>query len=93
MQRLESASGVRYSILLTLPYFDPVRYTVIDPMHNLFLGTGKHSFKVWLDQGLLSKQHLAEIESKIKAFYIPTGFRIMSLQDMVDSQQTSGVTG
>lgn len=33
--------GVRYSVLLSLPYFNPVRYTVVAVMHNLFLGTGK----------------------------------------------------
>ncbi len=39
IQQMESKYGVRYSIL---PYFDPIKFTVIDPMHNLFLGTGKH---------------------------------------------------
>ena len=29
-----SEHGVRYSILLDLPYFDTVRYNIIDPMHN-----------------------------------------------------------
>ena len=40
----ESQYGVRYSVLLELPYFDPVECTAIDIMHNLFLGTGKHVF-------------------------------------------------
>ncbi len=38
-------------------------YTVVDPMHNLFLGTGKHMFKVWIDN--------AQIESKISKFRTP----------------------
>ena len=38
--------GVYYSCLLQLEYFDAVRFTVIDPMHNLFLGTAKHVFKL-----------------------------------------------
>ena len=38
----ESEMGCRYSVLLELPYFDPIRMLPIDPMHNLFLGTGKH---------------------------------------------------
>ena len=37
-----SEYGVRHSILLRLPYFDPIRFHVIDPMHNLLLGTAKH---------------------------------------------------
>ena len=32
----ESKYGVQFSVLLCLPYFDPVRFTVIDTMHNLF---------------------------------------------------------
>ena len=33
----ESALGCRYSVLLTLPYFDPIRMLAIDPMHTPFL--------------------------------------------------------
>ncbi|KAF8805356.1 hypothetical protein BYT27DRAFT_7224974 [Phlegmacium glaucopus] len=33
-----ASSGVKWSELLCLPYFDPTRFVVIDPMHNLFLG-------------------------------------------------------
>ena len=28
---------IRYYVLLSLPYFDPVRFTVIDTLHNLYL--------------------------------------------------------
>jgi len=31
-------TGVRWSELLRLPYFDPTRFVVVDVMHNLFLG-------------------------------------------------------
>lgn len=34
---LVKSTGVRYSILNELPYFDMSRMTVIDPMHNLLL--------------------------------------------------------
>ncbi|OAD65777.1 hypothetical protein PHYBLDRAFT_102100, partial [Phycomyces blakesleeanus NRRL 1555(-)] len=40
-QRLEVAHGVCWSELHRLQYFDIVRCTIIDPMHNLFLGTAK----------------------------------------------------
>lgn len=36
------SSKVRYSCLLKLPYFDAPRMLSVDPMHNLFLGSGKH---------------------------------------------------
>lgn len=41
-------NGLQYSVLLDLPYLDPVSYCVVGPMHNLFLGTGKHMMEVWL---------------------------------------------
>ncbi|KAH9849302.1 hypothetical protein BC628DRAFT_1300549, partial [Trametes gibbosa] len=40
--------GVRWSELLRLPYWDPVRFTVVDSMHNLYLGLIKtHCRDVW----------------------------------------------
>ena len=38
----ESELGVWYSVLLALPYFDPIKFVAIDAMQNLFLGTRKH---------------------------------------------------
>ena len=35
---IESLHGCRYFCLLQLPYFDPIKMLVIDPMHNLYLG-------------------------------------------------------
>ena len=40
---LESETGLRYSVVLRLPYYDGIRMRLIDPMHNLFLG--KENFK------------------------------------------------
>ena len=34
-----SKNGVRYSVLLDLHYLDIVKNHIIDPMHNLLLGT------------------------------------------------------
>lgn len=40
--------GLRWSDLLRLPYWDPTRYTVVDVMHNLFLGELRHHCRdVW----------------------------------------------
>ena len=44
--KIEQSYGIRYSVLLTLPYFDVIRFHVVDPMHNLFLGIAKHTVKV-----------------------------------------------
>ena len=65
--------GLYYSALLELSYFDCIRFTVIDPMHNLFLGTGKSMFKLWMEQGLLSKQDIQTMEKRIKEFDVGTG--------------------
>ena len=50
---LESKCGSRYSILLDLPFFDPIRMTIIDPMHNLYLGSAKRLIHIWNEQGFI----------------------------------------
>lgn len=40
-----TAHGIRWSALLRLPYFDIVRFVVVDGMHNLFLGLIKDHFR------------------------------------------------
>ena len=35
---------------MALPYFDPLRFIPIDPMHNLYLGTGKHNYVYSMDK-------------------------------------------
>ena len=70
--RTESKYGVRYSELLRLPYFDCVRFTVIDPMHNLFLGTAKRVMETWLKSSVLSQADLELIQSKVDAVLVPT---------------------
>lgn len=47
-QRAESEHGVRFSEFLRLPYYKPIQFLTVDPMHNLFLGTAKGFFKdIW----------------------------------------------
>ena len=67
----ETELGCRYSTLLQLVYFDPVRYTVIDLMHNLYLGTGKYLFKLWVSLGFLGKTELEEIDRLLECFIVP----------------------
>lgn len=45
--RIEKENGARYTELLRLSYFDIIRFHVVDPMHNLFLGLAKHTVKIW----------------------------------------------
>jgi hypothetical protein len=39
--RIFKETGIRWSELLRLPYWDPTRSVVVDAMHNLFLGLVK----------------------------------------------------
>ena len=64
-KKLESKYGVRYSPLVDLPYFNPVRFCIIDPMHNLFLGTSKRMWKTWLDKELLKDRDLKVIDERL----------------------------
>ena len=70
--RTESKYGVRYSELLRLPYFDCIRFTVIDPMHNLFLGTAKHVMETWLNAGILTAADLQKVQEKVDSAHVPT---------------------
>ena len=70
-QQMESTLGVRPSALLELEYFDPIKHVAVDAMHNLFLGTAKHMFKVWLELELISKQGLDQIDQFISTYTVP----------------------
>ena len=72
---MEQKYGTRFSELMSLPYFDCVRFHVIDPMHNLFTGTAKHIMKnIWLDTDtpLLEKKDLLQIQNKLDKVQIPS---------------------
>ena len=61
--------------LMLLPYFDCVRFHIIDPMHNLFTGTTKHLMKnIWLDgdNPLLKKNDLSVIQEKLDKIKAPS---------------------
>ena len=68
-QELEKQYGARYTELLRLPYFDVIEYHVVDPMHNLLLGTSKHMMKIWKEQYILKDkdfEYLQEIVNRTK---------------------------
>lgn len=71
---LEQKYGTRYSELMQLPYFDCVRFHIIDPMHNLFTGTAKHVMRnIWLDSDkpLLDKKDLLQVQEKLDKLKVP----------------------
>lgn len=68
---IEREYGCRYSVLLELPYYDVVRMCVVDPMHNLLLGTAKHMLKVWKSRNVLDESHFQAIQQKVDTFVVP----------------------
>ena len=93
-QQNEKKYGVRYSELLRLPYFDIVEYHVIDPMHNLLLGTGKYLMAMWKDSGILTKAQFEYIQQEIDGMKVPANVgRIPYKIASVVLQLTNGKIG
>jgi len=70
--KAESSLGCRYSVLLDIPYFNAPRHHIIDPMHNLFLGTGKHMIEVWINNGYLSNSNFRCIQKCVDQIILPS---------------------
>ena len=68
---LERKYGVRFSCLSKLPYFDCSRMCIVDPMHNLLLGTAKRVMKIWLASEVLSEKRLLSIQEVVDTFITP----------------------
>ena len=55
-----------YSALLQLEYFDAIRFTIVDNMHNLFLGTAKSFFKnILIVRDVLSNEALSTLKDRV----------------------------
>ena len=71
---LELKNGSRFTELMTLPYYNCNRFSIIDPMHNLFLGTSKRILqRQWLETGLISKKNLDQIQHTVQNCQVPIG--------------------
>ncbi len=68
---IEKMHGCRYSVLLELPYFYPIRMCIVDPMHNLLLGTAKYMMTVWVERKLIDHKALSTIQNKVNTFITP----------------------
>ena len=69
----ESELGCYYSTLLQLPYFNPVRMLIVDPMHNLYMGTANYVFnKIWTPRFLNNKTALSKISDSVSLLSIPS---------------------
>ena len=65
-------SGVRYSCLLELPYFNAPHMCIIYPMHNLLLGTSEMMIELWKSSGILSVKDFEVIHSRVDSFICPS---------------------
>jgi hypothetical protein len=71
-RRYVSNKYVRWSEMLRLPYFSPIRHLVVDPMHCLFLGVAHWIVKrLWIDSGKLGKSDLEEMEKRTNSIKVP----------------------
>src|SRR6185295_16915019 len=65
-------TGIKWSELLRLPYFDSIRFLTVDPMHCLFLGIAKWIVKkIWVDEGVLTPDNLKNIQRKMNQIQVP----------------------
>ena len=71
-RKIQQEYGIKYSVLLELPYFDPTRMVIIDPMHNLLLGTAKHMMTIWKETGKLKPNDFQSIQEKVDNFIGPS---------------------
>ena len=71
-QKFASSSGASYSVLFQLPYYDAIRFALIDPMHNLPLGSAKHVLKTWTEMGILSESDLERVQKRVNLVKPPS---------------------
>lgn len=71
---LQTSTGSKWSELHRLCYFDVVRLTTVDPMHNLFLGTPKRMIEVWEGRGLLTVNDFKAMADESSSVIIPSQY-------------------
>lgn len=66
-------SHVRWSEMLRLPYFNPIRFLPVDPMHNLFIGVASWIVKrLWLGHGKITLVDLTKIQKHMNNIHPPS---------------------
>ncbi|KAG2208191.1 hypothetical protein INT45_000721 [Circinella minor] len=82
-ERIENEYGTRWSLLCRLKYFQRSRQVLLDPFHNLYLGTCKRMMELWrrmvnptTGKPLLTKDHFTEMQREAELIELPPGFDI-----------------
>src|SRR5256885_2973244 len=66
-------SFVRWSEIYRLPYFDPTKFLIIDPMHCLFLGIAKWIvIRLWIEENRLTMKHLEIMQEWANKIKVPS---------------------
>ena len=72
-KRFVKDNKVRWSELLQLNYFNPIRHAIVDPMHCIFLGIAKWIVKrIWIDEGILTPNMFTIMQSKMNRINVPS---------------------
>lgn len=59
--------------MLRLPYFDPIRFLPVDPMHNLFIGIASLIVKwLWLGHDKITLADLTKIQKYMNNIHPPS---------------------
>ena len=72
--QVANANGVKYSELLRLPYYDPIRMSPVDHMHGFFLNMIKHESQLQLENIETSGMTARNVEifaDRIKRLQVP----------------------
>ncbi|KAG2216480.1 hypothetical protein INT45_014040 [Circinella minor] len=70
---IERETGTRWSQIHRLLYFDPVCSVLIDPIHNLFLGTADRMVRIWREHGLLTNADGSDMQELADGIILPPG--------------------
>jgi hypothetical protein len=67
-----SETLVRWSEIYRLPYFNPICFLIINPMHCLFLGIAKWIVtRLWIEEGRLTSQDLLVMQERANQIQVP----------------------
>ena len=67
---------------------------VVDPMHNLLLGTAKHVTEIWKERSILTSKDFLLIQEKVNGCRSYSSVFLSKFRlDCLVSQPTSGKTG
>ena len=70
-KRIQKNTGVRWSELLCLPYFDIVKMVTVDLMHTIFLGMIRHETELILQDPLFCGESREIFCDRMKSLCVP----------------------